>query len=157
RRLRLPRFMPDTTLRDALVLLHPFDIREALHRLVKAAQRRKALQLVKDMPFHAVSMDGKWTSLPYWDNHYAQQKTHDEGLEAYGMVRTVTSVLVTSSAKVVLDAMPIPAETNEMGIFPHAFDALLRTYGDAAELFMYDAGAAGEENMAHVVQAGKHF
>jgi predicted transposase YbfD/YdcC len=149
--------MKDTTMRDALVRLEPFEVRQALHRLVKVALRRKALERIEELPFGAVSLDGKWSAIPSWDHHFAQQKTHDDGLQAYGMVRTISSVLVTSPAKVILDAVPVPAETNEMGIFPHAFDALVRTYGDLFELVMYDAGAASEENMAHVVEAGKHF
>ena len=156
RKLRLPP-MKDTTLRDAVVRLHPYEAREALHRLVKAAERRKALELLEGLPFHAASLDGKWSAIPSLDHHYAQQKTHDDGLKSYGMVRTITSVLVTSSAKVVLDAMPVPAETNETGIFPHAFGALMRKYGGLVDLVMYDAGATSMENMAHVVGAGKHF
>jgi hypothetical protein len=157
RRLRLPRLMPDTTLRDTLVRIHPSTMREVLHRLVEAAHRRKALELMKGLPFHAASMDGKWVSIDYWDHHYAQLKTYDDGRQAHGMVRVVNSVLATSAAKVVLDTFPVPAETNEMGIFPHAFDALVQRYGDLVEMFMYDAGAASEPNMAHVVGAGKHF
>ncbi len=157
RRLRLPRHMPDTTLREAVVRLHPSTVREVEHRLVKAADRRKALTLLEGMPFGAASLDGKWSSTTHWDHHYAQQRTHDDGLQSYGMVRVINSVLATSAAKVVLDTMPVPAETNEMGIFSHAFDALVRIYGEKLELFMYDAGAASAENMAHVVRAGKHF
>jgi hypothetical protein len=157
RRLHLPRSMHDTTLRDTLVRIHPFALRGAIHRLVKAAQRRKALQLQEGLPFHAASLDGKWSKTTHWDHHYAQQKTADNGLQAYGMVRVINSVLATSASKVVLDTMPVPAETNEMGIFPHAFDALMRAHGDLVEMVMYDAGAASESNMAHVVNAGKHF
>ncbi|MFN0061727.1 MAG: ISAs1 family transposase [Myxococcaceae bacterium] len=156
RRLRLPP-MKDTTLRDALVRLHPLEIRGALWRMVKAAERRKALEVSEGLPFHAVSMDGKWSAIPYWDHHYAQMKTADDGKKAFGMVRTINSVLVTSPAKVVLDTAPVPAETNEMGIFPHAFDTLLSNWGGLFEMVMYDAGAASQDNMAHVVNAGKHF
>ena len=156
RRLRLPP-MKDTTMRTALVRLSPFDVRKALGRLVKAAERRKALELQEGLPFHAASMDGKWSSIPYWDDHYAQRKTADDGKKAYGIVRTINSVLVTAPAKVVLDTMPVPAETNEMGIFPHALDALLSKWGHLVEMVMYDAGAASQDNMEHVVEAGKHF
>ncbi len=157
RRLRLPRRMPDTTLRDTLVRIEPYTLRKALHRLVEAAHRRKALELTPGLPFHAASMDGKWVSTDYWDHHYAQLKTYDDGRQAHGMVRVINSVLASCEAKVVLDSMPVPAETNEMGIFPHAFDALVQKYKDLVEMFMYDAGAASEPNMAHVVGAGKHF
>jgi hypothetical protein len=156
RRLRLPP-VKDTTMRTALVRLHPFDVREVLWRLVRAAERRKALQLLEGLPFHAASMDGKWSAIPFWDNHYAQRRTSDDGKKAYGMVRTVNSVLVTAPAKVVLDSMPIPAETNEMGIFPHALEALLRKWGNLIEMVMYDAGAASQENMEHVIEAQRHF
>jgi hypothetical protein len=174
RRLKLPP-VRDTTLRDALVRLHPYEVRAAMARLVNAAFRRGVLssylpQLpfqgtaaqavgpqAEALPFHAVSLDGKYVTLKCWDDHYAQQHEDEKNRTACGLVRVVNSVLSTSQAKVVLDAMPIPAETNEMGIFPHALDALVRKFGDRFEMVLYDAGATSEANMSAVVAAGKSY
>jgi hypothetical protein len=109
------------------------------------------------LPFHAASFDGKYVSLKYWDHHYAQQRVDEKNGTADGLVRVVNSVLTTSRAKVVLDAFPIPAETNEMGVFPHAIEAAIRKYGEYFDLVLYDGGAASETNMEATVKLGKGF
>ncbi|MEO8917821.1 MAG: hypothetical protein ABI488_10365, partial [Polyangiaceae bacterium] len=40
-----------------------------------------------------------------------------EGGALVGVVRTVTATLTSSAAKPIIDVMPIPASTNEMGVF----------------------------------------
>lgn len=156
RQLGLPAMLADTTLRDVLVRLAPFEVRQALHRMVKAAWRRKALPL-QGFPFHVLALDGKVTAVPVWDHHYAQQQTGDEGQRAHGLVRMVNAVLVSTPAKPVVDSVPIPAETNEMGIFPTVFEALVRVYGELFKLVTYDAGANSAANARLVVEAGKHY
>ena len=154
--LGIARRLPDTTLRDALVRVKPFELRRAIHRMICAAHRRKALPL-QAFPFHVVALDGKGTSVPAWDHHYAQQRTYDDGRKADGLVRTVTAALVSTPAKPIIDAVPVPAETNEMGIFPVVFEALLRAYGNLFRLVTYDAGATSHDNCRLVVEAGKEF
>jgi hypothetical protein len=156
RLLQIPRRVPDTTMRDALVRVHPYELREANKRLAKAAFRRKALPPV-GFPFHVAALDGKGSATRVWDHHYAQQKTYDDGRKAHGLVRTVSVALVSTEAKPMLDAVPIPAETNEMGIFPVAFEALERKYGDRIRLVTYDAGATSAESCKVVVDAGKDY
>jgi len=58
RRLGLPRRLADTTARDALCRVPPDGLRAGLHRLVRAAWRRKALQPV-GLPVSVVALDGK--------------------------------------------------------------------------------------------------
>jgi predicted transposase YbfD/YdcC len=154
--LGIARRVPDTTVRDTLVRVLPYELRCALRRLVHAAWRRRALPL-QGFPFHVAALDGKGTSVPGWDHHYAQRRTYDDGRKADGLVRTVTAALVSTPAKPILDAVSIPAETNEMGIFPHVFDALQRAYGNLFRLVTYDAGATSDENCRLVVEAGKDF
>jgi len=68
---RMTRRIADTTMRDLLVKLHPDGLRSMLYRVVKTAQRRKALE--SDIfPFGVVSMDGKGTSTRFFDKTYAQ-------------------------------------------------------------------------------------
>lgn len=155
RKLKLGGRLPDTTLRDALCQLSLEELRSCLHRTVKAAQRRKAL-LPQSLPFGVVAMDGKATAVPYWDKDYVQQHQPEIGLP-YGLARTVTCTLVSAAGRPCLDAVPIPAATNEMGLFQTAFENVLSTYGDLFDVVTYDAGALSEANGRAVVQAGKQY
>ena len=157
RRLGLKLGITDTTMRNVFVRLHPYEVRRALHHLVRAAARRKALFPREGLPFGVVAMDGKETSIPAWDHHYAQQTVTADHQKAYGLVRTVNACLISAAAKPLIDAFPLPAETNEMGIFPHAFDSLVRHMGHLFQLVTYDAGVPSEDNCRHVVEAGKDF
>jgi predicted transposase YbfD/YdcC len=154
--LKIPRRLPDTTARDTLVQQEPSEIRKANFRTVRAAKWRKALPRV-GLPFHVAALDGKGTATPSWDDHYSQRKTYDDGRQAHGLVRTVTAALVSTPAKVVLDAVPIPAETNESGIFPTVFADLMRRYRNLVRLVTYDAGATCAENCRVVIEAGKDY
>jgi hypothetical protein len=156
RLLKIPRRIPDTTMRDALVRQHPYELRESLKRLMKAALRRGSLP-PSGLPFHVAALDGKGSATPSWDHHYGQQQTYDDGRTSHGILRTVSVALVSTEAKPVLDAVPIPAETNEMGIFPVVFEALVRKFGNAVRLVTYDAGVTGAENCQLVVEAGKDY
>lgn len=155
RLLGLPEGVADTTLRDVLCRLDWRSIREALHRTIRKAQRRKALT-PQGLPFHMVALDGKVTALPNGEGPYAQWQTPENGAP-YALMRTTTATLVTAAGKPCIDVMPIPASTNEMGHFKTAFGELVRTYGDLVKLVSYDAGASCEENARAVRAAGKHF
>jgi hypothetical protein len=156
RLLSIPRRIPDTTLRDILCRLCPNELRKVIHATIKAAWRRKALKPV-GFPFNAVSMDGKGTALPAWDFLYAQRHVHEKTGALFGLLRTVTSCLVTAAGAPCIDAMPIPARTNEMGEFQHAFGELVRLYGRLFRLVIYDAGAASWDNAKAVLKAGKDY
>lgn len=156
RKLGIYRRLPDTTAREILIRLEPYELRQSLHAFIHAAARRKSLPC-EGLPFHVVSMDGKGTSLPYWDHHFAQQNTHEVTKHSFGLVRTVTTCLISTAAKPIIDCFPIPADTNEMGIFPHAFESLLRSYGNLFQLVTYDAGVPSQENCQLVVDAMKDF
>ena len=72
KRLEVASRLPDTTVRDVLVEFDPHDLRPALHRQVKLAQRRKALKPV-GLPFGVGAIDGRSTSTPITDdNCFAQ-------------------------------------------------------------------------------------
>jgi hypothetical protein len=150
------RPLPDTTARDALVRTSVDSVRKVLYRMCKAAWRRKALE-PDGLPLHAVSMDGKSTSTSIFDDPYAQPQ-RPEGKIPYGLVRTITSTLVSAKARVCLDAHPVPAHTNEMGAFAGAFETLLGAYGKTLiELVMYDSGACSEENCRLVRSRGVDY
>jgi len=156
--LRVRRRVPDTTLRDALLRIEPEHTRRALRSLVRAAQRRKALT-TEGLPIGVVSFDGKHISLPSADDWYAQRQTAGEAGPLVGVVRTVTVTLTSSRARPIIEVVPIPAPTNEMGIFPAALAAFCDAYGglELAKLVTYDAGACSAQNAAEVRARGLHY
>lgn len=155
RMLRLPRRLADTTMRDALCKVPLDGLRAVLHRAVRAAWRRKALEPV-GLPMGVVALDGKVTALPTL-NHPLVQNQHPEVGLPYGLARTVTCALVSAAGRPCIDAIPIPATTNEMGHFQAAFASVVETYGALFQMVTYDAGALSEANGAAVVAAGKDY
>jgi hypothetical protein len=154
RQLGLKRRLADTTARDALCKVSLEELRAALHRLIKAAWRRKALQ--STLPVSVVALDGKVTALQCLHQPFVQTRITDFG-EPYGLVRTVTAALVSASGRPCIDVVPIPASTNEMGHFQTAFASVLETYGGLFDVVTYDAGALSEANATAVVEANKEY
>ncbi len=151
----LPRRLADTTARDALCKVSFDGLRAVLHRLVRAAWRRKALAPV-GLPLGVVALDGKVTALPTLNHPHVQNQISDAGVP-YGLVRTVTCALVSAAGRPCIDAIPIPAATNEMGHFQAAFASVVKTYGALFQMVTYDAGALSQANGAAVVEAGKDY
>ena len=156
-RFGLERRVPDTTLHNLLWQLQPPQVLPVMHRVVRAAHRRHALDS-DELPFGVVSLDGKNTAVPTCDDYYAQRQTHEQG-HCLGMVRTISAVLVSCPARPYLHVTPVPASTNEMGIFTRAFDELMSVYrrADLFRLVVYDAGACSKDNAAHVRDHGLHY
>ena len=145
--------LPDTTLRDLLIKLDPAQLRLAVHRQVRVAHRRHALEPDQGLPWGVLSLDGKMTAIRAWDDRFAQRQK-DKGL-----VRTITATLVSSAARVCVDAFPIPPQTNEMGAYVAAVADLVRAY-ESIDLFrvvMYDAGACSEANARATRGMGLHY
>lgn len=152
------RRVPDTTMRDFLCKLTPESLTPALHRLVKAAHRRKALAS-GDLPLGVLALDGKRTAISGCDDHYAQRQTQSEQSPLVGAVRTVTATLVSSAARPVIDVIPIPASTNEMGYYEHALRTVFSHYSrcDLFRLITYDAGACSAHNGQVTCDLGLHY
>jgi hypothetical protein len=150
--------VPDTTLRDALGTIEPGDVRAPLHAVVRAAHRRKALS-PDELPFGVVSLDGKHFSVPSSDDWYAQRQTQGDEGALVGVVRTVTAVLTSTRARPIIDVTPIPAHTNEMGIFETALARYCEAYAglELAQLVTYDAGACSARNAELVRARGMHY
>ncbi len=155
RRLGLPRRLADTTARDALCRVPLGGVRAVLHRAVRAAWRRKALEPV-GLPMSVVALDGKATSLPTL-NHPLVQNHIDGQVVPFGLVRTVTCSLVSAAGRPCIDAIPIPAGTNEVAWFQTAFKSVVETYGSLFDVVTYDAGGFSRANADAVVAAGKHY
>ncbi|RMH45870.1 MAG: ISAs1 family transposase [Alphaproteobacteria bacterium] len=152
RLLKIPRRVPDTTMRNTVLVVEPDELRCAMRQQVRAAHRRKALA-PQGLPFGQVAVDGKGTAIHSWDDRYAQRQRHSSGPGASGVVRTLTASLVTSSAKVCLDACPIRPATNEMGQFKTALADLVDAYGrlNLFRLISTDAGMCSLANADAVV------
>jgi len=155
RQLAVPRRLADTTARDALCQVSLDDLRSALHRLVRAAWRRKALEPV-GLPMSVLALDGKVTALPCLNQPFVQTQ-HPEVGSPYGLVRTMTAALVSAPGRPCIDAIPIPASTNEVGHFQAAFKSLVGTYGGLFDVVSYDAGGFSRANADAVVAAGKDY
>jgi hypothetical protein len=159
RQLGIRRRVPDTTLRDALCKLRPYELRPNLHQVVCAAHRRKALSVAQGLPFGMVSLDGKGTAVPSADDFYAQLQTSSDSAALTGVVRTVTATLTSHPARPCIDVATIPARTNEMGAFESALRGLVEAYDgiDLFRLVSYDAGACSLDNAGLVRQLGLHY
>ena len=155
RQLGLPRRLSDTTMRDALCQMSLDELRSALHRLVKAAWRRKAL-VSQCLPIQVVALDGKVTALPCLNQPFVQTQ-HPEVGSPYGLVRTMTAALVSAPGRPCIDTIPIPGETNEVAHFQAAFRSLVETYGSLFDVVSYDAGGFSRANADAVVAAGKDY
>ena len=156
-KLGIVRRVPDTTMRSVLVRIRPSELRKCLRRQTKRAYRRKALAPV-GLPFGVVAIDGKSTSIEAWDHLYAQRHEDANGRRVCGLVRTLTCSLVSSRAKVCIDAVPIPPATNEMGQFREAFRGLVRAYGRSLfRLVSTDAGMCSLDNAQEVKDGGKEY
>jgi len=153
----LPQKLSDTTCRDMLLRLELDELRAVLHRSVAMMDKAKALA-PDGLPFGVVSMDGRSTATNLWDqNDPLAQLHHSANGSAYSLVRTITSCLVSSPARTCLDMHPIPASTNENGVFAEAFTALLSTAGHLFRLVTYDSGANAAANAALVLAHAKHY
>jgi predicted transposase YbfD/YdcC len=158
KKLGIPRRVPDTTMRSVAVKTDPHEFRKCLRRQTKAAHQRKAL-MPEGFPFGVVAIDGKYTVIDAWDHDYAQRRSDGDGPTEQGTVRTMSCSVVSSRAKMCIDAAPIPSATNEMGHFRPVVDALVGAYKRTKLFAMVsaDAGMCSEENGRHVRKQGLHY
>lgn len=163
--LGIHKFTPDTTLRDFVCALNPEELCRVIWVLGYDALRRKALHFSGQFPFGIASLDGKYPCVrdvgandkkpasPYLQVHHDKES----GNATHGLVRVITSVLITAVARPIIGATPVPAETNEVGHFKKAFGDLVRIYGRLFRVVLYDAGAASQSNADAVIAAGKDY
>jgi hypothetical protein len=143
-------------MRDVAVELDPEDICRLIRESTRRADRRKALRS-DGFPLDVLTMDGKSTAVEALDNQYAQSHKDKGGLGACGLVRTITCVLASCTARVLLEVVPMGHKGNEVGFFKTAFRQLHQHHKSRFDLVTYDAGAYSAENAQLVVDAGKHY
>ena len=148
--------VPDTTERDLLVRLDPEELRPVVYRQMHDAHRRNAIQQVKGLPIRAASMDGKATSTWLFDDPDAEVK-YGQLQEGRAVVRTITTCLCTAEGQPLLDAHPVPPETNECGALNDAVHRLLAQYDAWLDVIMYDSGGGYLVNADHIVGRGKDY
>lgn len=154
RRLKgLVRRVPDSTMGDFLAKLSPTPLRRHLHEQILAEHRRKALEPLV-LPIRALAIDGKNVATLDEAANSDCQKQSPAGKDPHWLYRVVNATLISSSAAVCIDQLPIPAYTNDMGVFAKFYRDLKRTYRRAGlfDLVSMDAGFTSEEN-ARLVDA----
>jgi hypothetical protein len=136
-----------TALSDLLSRLEPGEVRDRLLAQVHEEMHRKSLR-PKGLPVGVLAIDGKtvWTG-DEKVNDFCQRSHKDDGTP-YWHFRVVRAVLVSAAAPVCVDQMPIPANTNDMGVLPAFLDALRREYDKSRlfEVLTMDAGFCSQAN-----------
>jgi hypothetical protein len=152
------RRVPDSTLGDFLAKVSPTQVRRHLHEHVLAEHRRKALEPTV-LPIRTLSFDGKNVATLDYEANPDCQKQSPENQAPTWLYRVLNVTLISSSAAVCVDQMPIPADTNDMGAFPACFEEVLRTYGRANlfELATMDSGFCSEACARLVHDADKGY
>jgi hypothetical protein len=153
------RFTPDTTVRDYLCALKPYDLCKLIWIAGYDGLRRKAIRTTGQFPWGVMSMDGKYPTVRDVGADRYLQVHHDEetGEAVYGVIRVITGVLISAVGRPLLGATPVPGSTNELGHFTQALGELVRAYGRYFRVVLYDAGAASLANASAVLAAGKHY
>ena len=162
--LGITRTIPDTTLRDFVCKIDPDQISRVLYIVGYDAWRRKALRQDERFPFGILSLDGKYPSVrdigdeEAGDVYEYLQVQHDKDkIATHGLIRTITATLIAAAGRPVLGAVPVPGDSNEVGVFKNVFAEMVRIYGGLFDLVMYDAGAASKANGKAVVDAKKNY
>jgi predicted transposase YbfD/YdcC len=144
---RIAGRISDTKLRDTLLGLRPEELRQALHRQVKAEHRRGHLAPTR-LSFGVVAIDGKGLGkLDEW-GHPDVQPIRPDGRSPYGLARVHRAHLVSSDATVCLDERPIPGRTNELGAVCSFTKELIGAYRHTA-LFEVITADAGNSSLKH--------
>jgi hypothetical protein len=154
----LVRRLPDSTLGDYLAQMSPAPLRRHLHQHVLAEHRRKALEPAV-LPIRAIAIDGKNVATLDHEANPDCQKQSPEGQAPHWLYRVVNATLISSAAAVCIDQLPIPADTNDMGVFPAFLAGLVRTYGRANlfDLISTDSGFCSEANARLIDDAQKAY
>ena len=152
KRLRVFRRVPDTTLRDLVMVLPLEAVRALLRRQIRGAHRRRQLA-PEGLPFGVLAIDGKYTATRLPDGTYAQRQGDS------AVVRTLTASLVSAPAAACIDAKPLLAEQNEGSALPGFVDELHAEYEslDLYRLVSCDAGFTSEANARYLVGKGLHY
>jgi hypothetical protein len=153
---RMGHRISDTTLWRVLTQLSPEPLRALLVQHVRAAWRAK--EMVSDLPFSMVSIDGKtiWVGR-YKANRYCQLQAQGDCARFH--MRVLRAVWVSGRCALTVGQMPIPAHQNEMSTFKAFFRELLADYGktEMLQVLSLDAGYISLENATLVNDAQRGY
>ena len=154
----LLRRVADSTLGDFLSRVSPTDLRHHLHRQILAEHRRKAIEPTV-LPIRAIAVDGKTTATLDFEANGNCQKHSPENQPPHWLHRVVNATLISSAAALCIDQIPIPAKTNDMGIFPKFWKGLMSVYGRANlfDVATMDSGFCSEKNARLVDESHKAY
>ena len=154
----LRRRLPDSTLGDFVARLAPAPLRRHLHAQILAEHRRKALEPTV-LPIRAIAVDGKNVATLTKRVNRDCQRQEPPGQDPYWLYRVVNATLISAAAAVCIDQRPIPATTNDMGVFRAFYPELQRTYGRAGlfDLVSTDAGFTSEANARLIDEDGRAY
>lgn len=158
-RATIGRRAPDTTLYDLLSGLGPEGLRQQLHAQVYSLWRAKALAPI-GLPCSVAAIDGKTLLSGRGEagpDPEVCQVAHPKDRPACWQLRAVRSCLISAAGCPAIDQLAIPAQTNEMGIFPEVFAALEAAYGALIEIYSMDSGYGSLQNATLVTEARKGY
>jgi hypothetical protein len=152
------RRLPDSTLGDFVARVAVPPVRRHLHAEILAEHRRKALEPTV-LPIRAIAVDGKNVATLRRKMHRDCQRQDTPGQPTSWLFRVVNATLISATAAVCIDQRPIPAATNDMGIFATFYAELVRTYGRAGmfDLVSTDAGFTSEANARLIDDNGRAY
>ena len=143
----------DSTMCSVARRMEPADVRNVLVGQIVDLHRSKALAPAS-LPISVATIDGKNLATTSHDALGWGQPHHDKKTKkvTHHLVRAVRAGLTSAVGKPCLDQMPIPADTNDMGVCRDFVDQLVATYGHLGlfELFDFDAGFCSKANADHV-------
>lgn len=154
----LRRRLPDSTLGDYVARVAPAPLRRHLHGQILAEHRRKALEPTV-LPIRAIAVDGKNVATLRARMNRECQRQDTPGQPPAWLYRVLNATLISAAAAVCIDQCPIPAATNEAGLFPAFYAGLRRTYGRAGvfDLVSTDAGLTTEANARLIDDDGRAY
>jgi hypothetical protein len=158
-RLVIGRRVPDTTLYDLAARLGPEGLREQPHARIRSRWRAKALAPV-GLACTVAAIDGKTLLSGRGDagpDPALCQVSHPKDQPARWQPRAVRGCLISAASRPVIDQYGIPAETNEMGIFPKVFGELGVAHGSIIEVYSMDSGYCSLANATLVNDARKGY
>ncbi|MEK7994090.1 MAG: ISAs1 family transposase [Planctomycetota bacterium] len=154
---RLGKRVPDTTLHDLLNRLSAAPLQRQLVRQVREAWRAK--ELVSDLPFSLVAVDGKCLWSGNWKANKHCQKQHDDDGDGKGeryVFRALRAVAVGRGCALTIGQMPVRSKKAEMSTLVRFVDRLRADYGRSGllEVISVDAGMTSKANAADLDQRG---
>lgn len=149
-----------TALADVLSRLDPEEVVGVLHQQVHTEHRRKALQ-PQGLPVGVLAFDGRcnWTGNEKVNEYCQRSHKDDRDQTPFWQYRVVRAVLVSSAAPICVHEEPIPADTNDMGVFARAYERVLKEFGrsELFEIVSCDAGFCSLENATRIHESGRAY